>query len=521
MSAPASSAVRRTRLGAALALVVLAGLSVWLRWPGLTQGGFASHDVAGMLHEALVLRDGALPYVDSIELKAPGTFYLGAWLAGDGGDIGRFQVWANLWAVATLLVVGRIAWRAWGPAAAVVAAGLYGLHDAHLDSMDANYVTWAQLPLVAGVGEAWLAPRATTPRRQWVAWGVAGVLVGLATLLKRPAGIGMVVVLVLAMWPGPTGGLSRWRRVVAVVGGIVLAHVPIGLHYAAHGEFAALIDGYVRSTWGLRYVVGGGEPWGWGAMGEGLLATVHVLPLPLALAMTAVVPPKDRDARRAWWSLVLWTLGALAAAWIGLRFYKGYFLAVSAPLCLWAAAPWGLLGGQSRVPRWLRMVLLIPTMILALRQVAVLEHQRADRARPHDNGGRVIARHIRKDLREGDRIWVWGWHLWDVYPFTRTRSASRVYKSLGLLTPPNDDTWRRPAKRLKFVDGPGAQVLMEDLRAAPPVWIVLGSTVPRRQFTALRTFLRAEYHLDRRVRLGRVEFWHRKDRAAAQRGRGR
>lgn len=502
-------------------LVAIVGLSAWLRWPGFTQGGFASHDVAGMLYEAMLLHDGALPYVDAIELKAPGTFYLAAVLAGDGGtDIAAFQVWANLWAMASLAVVAGIAWRLWGPAAAVVAAGLYGLHDAHLDSMDANYVTWAQLPLVAGVGAALAVPRGATRRRELAWWVAAGVLCGLAALFKQPAGVGAVVVLGLAGWPG-AGGSTTWRaRVVAVFAGLVAAHVPIALHYAVAGQLGALWGGYVWNEWGMRYMSFGGEPWGLHALEEGVLATAHFVALPLALALAAVVPPREPAQRRVWVGLVLWSLGTLAAAWVGLRFYKGYFLAVAPPLCLLAAAPWGLLGarpGGKRLRGVVRGLVLVPALVLALRQLAVLELQRADRARPHDQGGRAIAAHVLAHSEPHDRIWVWGWHLWDVYPLTGLRSGSRVYKSLGLLTPPNDDTWRRPATRLRFVDGPAAQLVLEELRANRPAWIVLGSTVPRAEFEGLQALLREEYAQDRRVRVGRVQFWQRKDRAEAER----
>ncbi|MCA9648541.1 MAG: glycosyltransferase family 39 protein [Myxococcales bacterium] len=509
---------RRRAWAAALALLVIGGLSAWLRAPGFTQGGFASHDVAGILHGAMLLHDGALPYVDSIELKAPGTFYLAALLAGPGGtDIAAFQVWANLWALASLGVVAAIAWRLWGPAAAVVAALLYGLHDAHLDSMDANYVTWAQLPLVAAVGAALVAPRAATRRRELGWWVAAGLLAGAAALLKRPAGVGGVVVMAMALWPGAGERTSIKARVLAVLAGGLGSHLPVALHYAAAGELGALVDGYLRSRWGMRYVSQGGEPFGLAAIEEGMLATAFFVALPLALALFAAVPPRDREARRITMGLALWSLGTLAVAWVGLRFYKGYFLAVSAPLCLWAAAPWGLLGASCRVRRWGRWVLLLPALLLALRQLAVLEHQRVDRDRPHDQGGRVIAKVVSGDRRPGDRIWVWGWHLWDVYPLTGMRSASRVYKSLGLLTPPNDDTWRRPASRLRFVDGEAAAILLEDLQASRPAWIVLGSTVPRAEFRALNDFLREHYLLERKVRLGRVQFWHRRDRAQAQR----
>lgn len=531
---PVARGVDRRRwaaLGGLAGIIGIIGLSVWLRWPGFTQGGFASHDVAGMLYEAMLLRDGALPYVDSIELKAPGTFYLAAVLAGrHGTDIAAFQVWANLWAVGALVVVAAIAWRLWGAGAAVIAAGLYALHDAHLDSMDANYVTWAQLPLVAGVGAALCVPRGTTRRRALGWWVAAGVLCGLAALLKQPAGVGAVVVLALALGPAADASASRRARVVAVACGLVGAHVPIALHYAAAGQLSALWNGYVWNAWGMRYVNHGGEAWGPNAVREGVLATAFFVPLPLSLALAAVVPPSEPQQRRQWLGLAVWSLGTLAAAWVGFRFYKGYFLAAAAPLCLMSAAPWGLLGterwrgllgtGGARrraIVRAVQALVLVPALVLALRQLAVLELQRADRARPHDEGGRAVAAHVLAHSEPGDRIWVWGWHLWDVYPLTGLRSASRVYKSLGLITPPNDDTWRRPATPPRFMDGPAAALLLEELRAARPVWIVLGGTAPRREFEGLQQLLREEYVQDRRVRVGKVQFWQRRDRAEAER----
>ncbi|MCA9705545.1 MAG: glycosyltransferase family 39 protein, partial [Myxococcales bacterium] len=287
LAAPSSP---RTTALAILGLVTVLGLSAWLRGPGFTQGGFASHDVAAMLHSSMVLLDGGLPYVDTLELKAPGTFYLGAWLCG-GTDIATFQIWANLWGLATLGVVAALAWRLWGPAAAVVAAGLYALHDAHLDSMDANYVTWAQLPLVAGVGAALVAPRAATRRRQLAWWAAAGLLAGAAVLLKRPAAAGVLVVGVSSLWAAPTDRTSRRARVLAVGAGLVASHVPIAVHYALAGQLGALVDGYLWNRWGLRYVAGGAGAGAEGAsvevgdaLVEGVLATVHFLVLPLGLA---------------------------------------------------------------------------------------------------------------------------------------------------------------------------------------------------------------------------------------------
>src|SRR5690606_30747634 len=95
-----------------VALLAIVAASAWLRAPGFQQGGFASHDVAGILYNAMVLERGGLPYVDTLELKAPGSFYLAQWFAGpEGRDIARFQIAANLWALASLLCVAGLGWR--------------------------------------------------------------------------------------------------------------------------------------------------------------------------------------------------------------------------------------------------------------------------------------------------------------------------------------------------------------------------------------------------------------------------
>ncbi|HLT39766.1 MAG TPA: hypothetical protein VK034_25965, partial [Enhygromyxa sp.] len=125
----------------------------------------------------------------------------------------------------------------------------------------------------------------------------------------------------------------------------------------------------------------------------------------------------------------------------------------------------------------------------------------------HDAGARRIAAHLVANTGPDDTIWVWGWHLWDVYPLSNRMSGSRIYKSLGILSQPNDDTWRRPATPLRFVDSEYAAMLLADLDAKRPAYVVLGSTVPHREFTELHAFLRAHYRREYRLRIGKVQFW--------------
>ncbi len=503
-----------TAITIAALLAIIAG-SAWLRAPGFTQGGFASHDVAGILYNAMVLEHGGLPYVDTVELKAPGSFYLATWLAGpEGHDIAAFQVAANLWAIAALACVAALGWRLWGRLGAGMSAGLYALHDANLDSMDANYVTWANLPQIAGFWLAIEAARARSQRWRPTLWLCAGAFAGFAALCKRPDGAVLLAILAIAAWPVERDDRPGSARLIApgtVLLGFGLAQVPIVVQYLAAGRLSALIDGLFLSRWGQRYV--GAHKVELGAsLIDGGLATAHFVGLALVLAsftLGVALTTRARERREVAW-LAVWLGCTLLAASLGFRFYKGYFLATAAPLCLLAGAPIGLLGARCRAHWAGRTLAIALALILLVRQLLVLDAVRRDRAQPHDLGGRRIAEHIIANTGPDDRIWVWGWHLWDAYPLSKRMSGSRIYKSLGLLSQTNDDTWRRPASPLRFVESEYSDLLLADLGATRPAYIVLGSTVPHREFVELHAFLRKHYRRDYRVRIGKVQFWKRR-----------
>ncbi|MCA9539711.1 MAG: hypothetical protein KC620_12530, partial [Myxococcales bacterium] len=80
MPAPPAPAAPRWRASAldAVALLLLAGLALWLRWPALSTEGFHNEDAAGITYNADLLLRGLVPYLDDLEWKAPGSFYLSA-----------------------------------------------------------------------------------------------------------------------------------------------------------------------------------------------------------------------------------------------------------------------------------------------------------------------------------------------------------------------------------------------------------------------------------------------------------
>ncbi|MEM6291463.1 MAG: hypothetical protein AAGA54_09370 [Myxococcota bacterium] len=500
----------RARLGYWLGFVILLIASAWLRKPGFVQGGFANHDVGGILYNGMLLAAGKLPYVHSVEFKAPGTFYA-AWLLADGGrDIAAFQVWANLFALGSLATVMLGTRALWGPVAGLVAGLVYGAHDLVLDTMDANYVTWAQLPHVAAVLLALVGTRRPRATRWFVAAGAAACL---AVIFKRPAGVALVTVALIAASSAwfEAAAQARLRAVATRLGavalGVTVAAAPITLHYLLRGEFDGLLRGFVLNEWGWRYVAQGSVIGLDSAPREALYSSAYFLGLPLALSAFSLRGLFDAEQRPMLLWLLAWSALALVSASIGFRFYKGYYLAAAAPLSVLAAAPCGLLGVRGPRPLTVRAVALLPALLLFARQGVLIDGERTNRIRPHDQGGRFIAKRVRQVTRPGDRIWVWGWHLWDVYAFTGHLSSTRFYKTMELTTSANDSTWRHPRSPLHFRDDLAASALLEELEADPPEYIVLGSAVPVREFDALRSFLRTHYRRDRAVRLNRVQFW--------------
>lgn len=519
----------RTHIGTALTMIgllAIVALSAWLRTPGFVQGGFASHDVGGILYNAMVIEHGGLAYVDTLELKAPGSFYLATWFAGpEGRDIARFQVAANLWALLGLIGVAGLGWRMWGRIGALASAGLYALHDANLDSMDANYVTWANLPQILAFWLGIEALRSSSARLRPTMWILAGALAGFAALCKQQNGVVLLVLLGMAFIAKRGDWRERASAPGLVLAGFTLAHVPIAGRYLAAGQLDALMSGYVLNRWGLRYVVAR-DVGLVDVLREGGLATAHFLGLAWVLAAFAAfvalgrhlgarrggitLDEHEREQLRLVALVGAWVLATLVSASIGFRFYKGYFLAMAAPLCVLAAAPIGLLGRRCTM-RWAaRAIVLLLAGVLVGRTLLILDQTRRDRGLPHDEGARRIAAHIVAHSSEQDRIWVWGWHLWDAYALTGRMAGSRIYKSLGILSQPNDDTWRRPASPQRYIESEYSQQLLVELDASRPAFIVLGSTVPHRDFTQLHEFLRRHYRRDHAVRIGRVQIWRRK-----------
>ncbi|HEU4753049.1 MAG TPA: hypothetical protein VFU47_08065, partial [Armatimonadota bacterium] len=233
---------------------------------------------------------GGLPYVDAWDLKPPGIYLAYAALAGLTPDTGPSLMLAVRaadlgMAIATGLLLALLA-REWcGREAAWAAAGWYAalyLHGTFWSLAQAE--SWAN-PLV--LGAVLLCAR---PERPSVMWGAAGLLLGLAAVLKFTA---VVPAVPFAAW-----GLWRAERRAPAAGSLAVGFaLPVAL---AFGWLAA------RGAWGTYLEIQRGfvQPYTWlNAAGPVkrianvfgyTLGWLRDLWLPTALAVVGAV------ARRLW-----------------------------------------------------------------------------------------------------------------------------------------------------------------------------------------------------------------------------
>ncbi len=535
MTQPAPAPHRRLDprwIADAAILLAITGLGLWLRWPALGTEGFHNEDAAGITYNADLLRHGLLPMVDSLELKAPGSFFV-SWLswAAFGRSIATLQQVACAWALlagAGVYVGGVLLY---GRRAGAVAALLYTVASPITDSIDINYGAWMVMPYVWST-VALVAGLKKGQHRYFLA---SGVLLALAGLLKRQAAVLFplfVVLLVVQRLARPEGWApppDRRRALLMLGAGLAAGFSTLGLYYLAQGEPWAFVRHYFFSEGGWRYAAQGGLSWGekLPRLGDGFLGFWEYMATAALLAGLALVgayrPGRPWTLRGALLGGHFW-LSFLGAA-VGFRFFKGYYLQVL-PAAVWLAAhPDGALTRWLRRAAWqgtprrrlgaaavmvCTLAVLTPALIGDWKQ---LDEIRTRRQHARDPEAQRAARVIVPNTSPDDTIWVWGRWAWPVYFHADRLSASRYYKTLGIITSNLTNTWRRGTAPTTFVDGGPDEAIIEDLKAKRPAFIVVSKNEDYRDWADFRALLRTDYQPVPHLRMRAFTVYHRKDHA--------
>ena len=483
-------------VGAILCISVL----IWLRFPATQNGGFHNEDAAGIVYSARLLLAGGLPLVDTLELKAPGSFFLVAGVLKVFGDslvsVQSFAVfWSGLAALG-IFVGGRLMF---GSSAGWVSTLLYILLAPITDSIDINYGAWMITPFIWAnvLCLKWMQNH----RLRYLVW--TGVLVTCTALLKRQ---GAVLVpfftAILVLHNHHIEGDQRrlfLRHFTLFGSGIGLGFMPILSFYAVHGEGMTFIQEYFFSSGGWRYL----DTLSWSEkisrLYDGCLGFWEYGALPTSLALGSILCAAVKRTSRPkfiWLLLGLFVVSCVGLT-LGFRFFKGYYLQVL-PVLVWiAVAPWGvasLFAGRRKRVQVIISVLCIGVFWSAGgHDLKGLRRIRDMRKSPRDLGAQRIAKLIQKESEVNDQIWVWGRAAWPVYIHAERFSANRYFKTLAVFTTNLTNTWRRGTRPIEFEPKSRWKPLIEALEENKPSFIVLAHNERYGKFKALIGLLKRSY----------------------------
>lgn len=509
--------------------------------------GLGNNDVAGIVYNADIILHGGLPYVDSIEIKPPASFFLVAGIfavAGRSVEVLHFA--SLLWLILGALGVGWAARELYGDFAPgravwpVLAAVVYLVAGA---KFAANYSSWMATPYAWSVALTLVALRVGGWRWHAAAAGMACT----AYLFKNHAVVLGAFIIFSWLWArhrqfkGARG--YAWPAWLA---GIAVALSPWLLLYARRSALGPLLRGILPFEQADRYVArvidAGPIEVVVGLSGQAYRAFPAAMSLSIFVVIVLFVSRNQSTFERerlgtyppVFPQLLLVALSVLGCGLGGMRYYAHYLIQYAAGLALLAAHPlpyyswrqswkalefevlrplqlsWPPVGSMARSRRRLQVFIvllaIIPCLGVGSRFARVFNGREGRDYRPGRDPERIGAM-IRARSEPTDRVFCWGWRTWSVYFWAERRSPTALYKSLGTLTEFNNNGKFEPAKAerdrfLDFYPGPVADDLLVTFRQRPPKFLVRARRFfpgmlndPIEQFPALQAIWTDEYRL--------------------------
>jgi len=449
----------------------LLAVVIVLHLPGLNNRVF-NNDEAYIATVADVLAHGGRLYVDVVDRKPPGVFYLYHWLFELTGSralwIPRIAGWLAHAATATLVWV--FARRRLGDRPALVAGLLTAITTVTITPGDAQSAEFEVFMMPFVVGAMVLADR----RRPFS----AGVTIGVGTMMKQTAAVTLLPLAYLA-WRNPQ---TRWKHLAMLGAG---ATIPVAV--------TAILFGPGR----FWFWVFGGANGGYLDVGKGGLSLVvqrmlsmnlAFIGLNLAVIALAVLAVRSWRADLDVW---LWLLSAIIGVSSGTRFFGHYYWQLLPPLCLLAAR-----GSMALSKRWTEIGIGVAALTGAGAAIAVT----AFRIGGPSNDYQALADYAKEHTTPDQTIFVWG-HEPSVFWAADRRPGSRIITT-GFLTghtavrPPGFDGMD------KAVPGIWDEV-MADLAAHPPQVFLntepddpsKSADYPIRDYPPMQQFLSEHYEL--------------------------
>lgn len=473
---------------------------------GVVDPAFRNPDVAGIAYEARLLVTGALPYVNSAEIKPPGAFLLFAPLLALGG---MRMVWAAavLWGTSLSLATGALAGAVWGKGAGPRAAVLHAACAVIASDGDINYSFWMATPFVVAAACSAAAALAPDTRRAAALWFASGLASMLAVAIKPSAW--PVCLLFAGLLARDLARKKLERVAVAVAAGVAGAAVTaalIILPFALAGELAGLARGLADvAAFGNEYVAIVAQALGGRtrAIVAGMPCLFEQMPGLVVLAAfgaSTLFPgrgPKPPLAFAAW----LFAVAAFLGVSYTLRFFSHDNVQLWPALAVIAVRPAGIVARLLDLVERVRFALLPATLGLGLSAAAPgLEqrwgyvHYMAER----DHEVADICREVAPFLRPTEPVLAWGWSAWSVYEHCARRAPGRIFKVVASVTTINTNTCNNGFGPMTLRPGPAARFFSEITENPPGLFLwssyfkEMGGD-PLEDFEPLRAFLAAHY----------------------------
>lgn len=451
-------------------MVLLAVVTV-LHLPGLNNRVF-NNDEAYIATVADVLAHGGRLYVDVVDRKPPGVFYLYHWLFELTGSTALWipRLAGMVAHAATATLVWILARRRLGERPALVAAILAAITSVTITPGDAQTAEFEVFMMPFVVGAMVLADR-----RKPLG---AGLAIGAGTMMKQTA----ATTLLPLAWLAWRNRDTRWRDLALLGAG---AAIPVAV-------CAVVFDPSRFWFW-----VFGGANGGYLDVGNGGLKVVLDRMLSMngafiglnlgVLALAALAVRSWRTDLDIW----LWLLSAIIGVSSGTRFFGHYYWQLFPPLCLLAAR-----GSMVVAAKWSRLAVGAAALTGAGAAIAAVMF----RIGGPSNDYNALADYAKAHTTADERIFVWG-HEPSVFWAAERRPASRVITT-GFLT---GHTAVRPAGFAgmdKAIPGLWDDV-MADLAEHPPTLIFNTEPIdpseaadyPIRDYPPMAQFVAERYEL--------------------------
>jgi hypothetical protein len=442
----------------------VAALLVWAISSGQT---ILSWNVATYIYMAKAILGGGLPYRDAFDVKGPGIYYFYAtqmWLFGSAGGM---KILDALWQACTALVLVRLGVRLYrreaaGWAAAVIYLIMQCYHECWSGFAEPD--TLVALPVGLGV----LAILHARDADRFSLWFLGGLTMGVAALLKLPAGLLGVAMIVVAARQTPVDWRKILLRLAGLAAGFATPLLLCILYFRSRGGLAGLYASqFVQAPEYLRAF----SAWGhWMCIRESLLRP-HVVPLYVlgGVALAGLVFVR-RDSSPPGEGLVLAWLGVSVGGLLlhGL-FFAYHFMPLLAPLAILSGEAITLARAprkdfpEPRIAAWILLgfYLLLPVIKISRTIVANLGSPSGQAVPPEIWTG--LAFSLRARTAPEDTLFIWG-NLPSFYLQAERRSASRYFHSVYLSMPVGGAEVRK--------------TFLSDLAASRPKFFVVNKAGP-------------------------------------------